>query len=315
MNPRIVVTMGDPAGVGPEVLARALRRLRGFSKVSFCVIGDLCILRRFGFKETSRTRLYDMGHVDLRHVTPGRASGASGRAAYRYLQEAVRMVRQGDADALVTAPVSKEVLRPIGFSWPGQTEFLAHALGARQVEMVFMSSRLRVVLVTRHVGLMAVPRMVTTSRIVSCGSIMHDFLRRRLRLARPCIAVCGLNPHAGENGLFGREEVRQIAPAVNKLNRSFRGAFCGPLPADAAFHQAWHGAYDLVMAMYHDQGLAPFKMTEFNSGVHLTVGLPVIRTSAVHGTAYDIAGKNKADEGSMLAALKLAVDLAGTGRR
>lgn len=303
------MTMGDPAGIGPEVLTGALRRFRGSRGVSFFVIGDLCILRRYGFRESAHVRLCDMGHAGLRKLKPGKASCEGGRAAYRYLQEAVRMIRQGHVDALVTAPVSKEILRPVGFRWSGQTEFLANALGSRQVEMAFFSSRLRVVLATRHISLKAAARAVTRQRIVSCGSMMFDFLRRRLRLAAPRIAVCGLNPHAGEGGLFGDEELVHIAPAVKQLNRSCRGAFIGPLPPDAVFHQAWHGAYDLVMAMYHDQGLVPFKMTEFSSGVHLTVGLPVVRTSPVHGTAYDLAGLGRADCGSMFAALRAAKDL------
>ena len=310
MRTRIAVTMGDPAGIGAEVLVKALRRFKRRQDTELHVIGDACILRRYGFNPGSRVWLRDMAHPGLEGLRPGKPSRAGAKAAYGYLEEAVRMVRQGQADGLVTAPVSKEVLRPVGFRWAGHTEFLAHALGAPQVEMVFVSRRLRVVLVTRHMSLAHAVGAATKDRIVSCGLLIYDFLRRTWGLASPRIAVCGLNPHAGENGLFGKEEAVRIVPAVKQLNRLCRGAFSGPAAADALFHRAWNGACDMVMAMYHDQGLIPFKMTEFSRGVHLTAGLPVVRTSPVHGTAYDIAGKNRADEGSMLAALELACDLA-----
>jgi len=314
MKTRIAVTMGDPAGIGAEVLVKALRRLKLRGDTELHLIGDACILRRHGFRPAARVCLHDMAHAGLGHLHPGRPSSAGARAAYGYLKEAVRMVRAGKADGLVTAPVSKEVLRPVGFRWAGHTEFLAHALGAPQVEMVFVSQRLRVVLVTRHMSLMHAVRAVKKDRIVACGLLIYDFLRRIWKLASPRIAVCGLNPHAGEKGLFGKEEAVQIIPAVKQLNRLCRGAFIGPAAADALIHRAWNGSCDMVMAMYHDQGLIPFKMTEFSRGVHLTAGLPVVRTSPVHGTAYDIAGKNKADEGSMLAALELACTLAGSRR-
>ncbi|QAT17136.1 4-hydroxythreonine-4-phosphate dehydrogenase PdxA [Candidatus Velamenicoccus archaeovorus] len=314
MKTRIAVTMGDPAGIGAEVLVKALRRLKPQADTEFHLIGDACILRRHGFRPAARVCLHDMAHAGLGHLHPGKPSRAGAKAAYGYLKEAVRMVRAGQADGLVTAPISKEVLRSVGFRWAGHTEFLAHALGASQVEMVFVSSRLRVVLVTRHMSLACAVRAVKKDRIVACGLLIYDFLRRTCGLASPRIAVCGLNPHAGEKGLFGKEEITQIAPAVKQLNRLCRGAFSGPAAADALFHRAWDGACDMVMAMYHDQGLIPFKMTEFSRGVHVTAGLPVVRTSPVHGTAYDIAGKNKADEGSMLAALELACDLAGLRR-
>ena len=314
MRTRIAVTMGDPAGIGAEVLVKALRRFKRRRDTELHVIGDACILRRYGFTSGFRVCQHDMAHAGLKGLRPGKPSRAGAKAAYGYLEEAVRMVRQGEADGLVTAPVSKEALRPVGFRWAGHTEFLAHALGAPQVEMVFVSRRLRVVLVTRHMSLAHAVGAVTKDRVVSCGLLIYDFLRRAWGLASPRIAVCGLNPHAGENGLFGKEEAARIVPAVKQLNRLCRGAFSGPAAADALFHEAWNGACDMVMAMYHDQGLIPFKMTEFSRGVHLTAGLPVVRTSPVHGTAYDIAGKNRADEGSMLAALELACDLAGLRR-
>ncbi len=314
MRTRIAVTMGDPAGIGAEILVKALRRLGRRKGAELHLFGDASILRRYGFDSAERVCFHDMAHAGLKGLRPGRPSRPGARAALGYLQEAVRMVRQGQADGLVTAPVSKEVLRAVGFRWAGQTEFLAHAFGTPQVEMVFVSRRLRVVLVTRHMSLVQAAQSIKKEKIVACGLLIYDFLRRTCGLASPRIAVCGLNPHAGEKGLFGKEEITQIAPAVKQLNRICRGAFSGPAAADALFRRAWEGACDMVMAMYHDQGLIPFKMTEFSRGVHVTAGLPVARTSPVHGTAYDIAGKNKADEGSMLAALELACDLAGPRR-
>ncbi|MFA5039566.1 MAG: 4-hydroxythreonine-4-phosphate dehydrogenase PdxA [Candidatus Omnitrophota bacterium] len=314
MNARLAVTMGDPGGIGPEVLVKAFRRQGCLKDVSFFVIGHGPVLRHYGFKKTPRMTLLDPCRPGKRLFSPG-PSRDSGKAALECLRLAAELARRGEVSGLVTAPVSKEVLKPLGFRWPGQTEFLREALGAGQVEMVFVSDRLKVALVTRHVSLQQAIRDVRKDRIISCGRMIFDLLRGRFGLRKPRVGVCGLNPHAGESGLFGQQERLEIAPAIRCLNRSFPGVFAGPLAPDSVFHRAYQGEFDMVLCMYHDQGLIPFKMTEFNRGVHLTAGLPVVRTSPVHGTAYDIAGKNRADEGSMLAAILLARRLVKAGER
>ena len=303
MTIRLAVTMGDPGGIGPEVVCKALRQWKARRDTSFVVIGQSAALRRYGFKETSRICLHDPCFSGV--IPPG-PSKISGRASSQCLRAAVELLRNKQVSGLVTAPVSKEALRAADFPWPGHTEFLADSFGVPQVEMVFVSDRLKVALVTRHVSLEQAIQDVSKERIVSCARMVMDLLRKQFLYKKPRIAVCGLNPHAGEAGLFGRQEIDEIVPAVCALNRLYPGVFSGPFAADGVFHKAGQGAYDMVLCMYHDQGLIPFKMTEFSRGVHLTAGLPFVRTSPVHGTAFDIAGKNKADAGSMLAALTWA---------
>lgn len=307
MKIRLAVTMGDPGGIGPEVLVKALRKIESREDTSFLVIGQSRVLSRYGFKKSNRISLCDPCSSKFIPLGP---TAASGRAAFQCLQTAVELLKKKDVCGVITAPVSKQALRLAGFRWPGHTEFLADSFGVPQVEMVFVSDKLKVALVTRHVSLERAIREVTKERIVSCARILMELLQKQFGYRKPRIAVCGLNPHAGEAGMFGGQEKEEIAPAVRALNRLYPGVFSGPLAADGVFHQACLGAYDMVLCMYHDQGLIPFKMTELSRGVHLTAGLPFARTSPVHGTAYDIAGKNKADAGSMLAALRCARQLA-----
>ncbi len=283
--PRIVITLGDPAGVGPEVIDQALSSLaipRGFE---IEVLGD----RNAG--------------------TPGNPDTRSAAAALAALDEAVSYLKNGSADAVVTGPVSKEGLQSLGFPFPGQTEYFAAAFGVENYGMLLTGSTLTVGLATIHEPLAMVPALLTAERIIRIGLLTAEFLKRR-GISEPRIAVAGLNPHAGENGAFGDEEFRIIRPAIATLNATGNGTFTGPAVPDAIFRDAAQGHFDAVLAMYHDQGLIPLKLLDFETAVNVTLGLPKPRTSPDHGTAFSIAGKNLANPSSMIAAIKLACELA-----
>lgn len=283
--PRIIITMGDPAGIGPEVIDRALQAGGFPGGVEIEVIGD----RAAG--------------------TPGRPDARSAAAALAALDEAVRRLKIGSADAVVTGPVSKQGLQSLGFPFPGQTEYFANAFGVGDFGMLLSGPSLTVGLATIHEPLARVPGLLTTAGIVRIGLLTAEFLQRR-QIRLPRIAVAGLNPHAGESGAFGDEEIRIIAPAVAHLNAAGVGIFTGPAVPDAIFRDAARGHYDAVLAMYHDQGLIPLKLLDFETAVNVTLGLPKPRTSPDHGTAFSLAGKNLADPSSMIAAIRLACELA-----
>jgi len=283
--PRVLITFGDPAGVGPEVIDLALASGKIPTGHDIEVIGD----RSAG--------------------TPGKPDARSAGAAMAALDEAVRRLKDGSADAVVTGPVSKEGLQALGFPFPGQTEFFAHAFGLEDFGMLLTGDTLTVGLATIHEPLANVPALLTEERIVRIGLLTAGFLKRR-GISSPRIAVAGLNPHAGENGAFGDEEIRIIAPAIRTLNAAGQGVFTGPAVPDAIFRDAARGHFDAVLAMYHDQGLIPLKLLDFDTAVNVTLGLPKPRTSPDHGTAFAIAGKNLADPSSMIAAIRLACELA-----
>ena len=283
--PRVVITLGDPAGVGPEVIDLALASGRIPAGFEIEVLGD----RTAG--------------------VPGKPDARSAAAAMAALDEAVRRLKNGTADAVVTGPVSKEGLQSLGFPFPGQTEYFAHAFGVEDFGMLLTGDRLTVGLATIHVPLASVPGLLTEECIVRIGLLTADFLQRR-GIVRPRIAVAGLNPHAGENGAFGDEESQVISPAIGKLNEAGVGIFTGPAVPDAIFRDAAQGQFDAVVAMYHDQGLIPLKLLDFDTAVNVTLGLLKPRTSPDHGTAFSIAGKNLANPSSMIAAIRLACELA-----
>jgi 4-hydroxythreonine-4-phosphate dehydrogenase len=283
--PRILITLGDPAGIGPEVITLALASGQLPGGFEFKVLGD----RRAG--------------------TPGKPDAASARAAMMALDQAVAELQQGRAAAVVTGPVSKDALQAIGFPFPGQTEYFAQAFGIDDFGMLLTGKTLTVGLATIHEPLAKIPALLSPDRILRTGLLTAGFLQRR-GIPRPRIAVAGLNPHAGENGAFGDEETRVILPAIRLLNASGAGIFSGPAVPDAVFRDAAHGQYDAVVAMYHDQGLIPLKLLDFDSAVNVTLGLPKPRTSPDHGTAFAIAGKSLADPSSMIAAIRLACELA-----
>ncbi|MDE0836355.1 MAG: 4-hydroxythreonine-4-phosphate dehydrogenase PdxA [Akkermansiaceae bacterium] len=284
--PEILITLGDPAGIGPEVIDAALGSGQLPDGFDFRVIGD----RSAG--------------------VPGKPTRDSAKAALVALEESARLLRETDAAAVVTGPVSKEGLQSVGFPFPGQTEFFANAFDLDDYGMLLTGPTLTVGLATIHNALGDVPRLLTAESIFSIGKLTADFLTKT-GVAAPRIAVCGLNPHAGENGAFGNEEKTVIAPAVAALNETGLVAFTGPHVPDAIFRDAALGKYDAVLAMYHDQGLIPLKLLDFDEAVNVTLGLPKPRTSPDHGTAFSIAGKSQANSTSMIAAIRLACELAG----
>ena len=276
-RPRLAVAVGDPRGIGPEIVRKALRQPLDAE------------IRLMG--------VWDDG------ATPNELE--AGRAAAQAIEAAARLALSGEADAIVTGPVSKQALNAAGYGFPGVTEFLAHLAGDVPVAMMLATGRLRVVLVTTHLPLRDVVASVTTERVIKVGRITTEALKRWWGIGTPRLAVCALNPHAGEGGLFGDEDERVLRPAAQALHAA------GPLPADTVFVKALRGEFDAVLAPYHDVGMTAVKVSGFGTGVNVTLGLPFIRTAPDHGTAFDIAGKGIADAGSMRAALELAVQLAG----
>ena len=285
---RIGITLGDCAGIGPEVVRAALTSNALPTTAEYVIIGKYpdCSL--------------------------GEPTIETSRAAAAALEEAVTLARRGELDAVVTGPVHKARMYQAGFKFPGQTEFFADRCGAKNFAMCLTGGKMMVALVTTHIALREVPNALKQSEIVRVGLLLVDFLRCRSNNA-PRIAVAGLNPHAGESGKLGREEIEIIAPAVAELKSKIenrKSKIEGPHSPDTVFHRAVEGEFDAVLCMYHDQGLIPLKLHAFHSGVNVTLGLPFPRTSPDHGTAFGIAGKGIARPDSMIAAIRLAVELA-----
>ena len=292
-RPRIAVTLGDPRGIGPEITTSALQDP---PDADLTVVGPDNLLSPF-----------DAERVGVGTWDP-KGSGQALRAgtlAGRAVETAARLALAGQVDAVVTAPVEKHALHLAGFPWPGHTEWLAHLAGDVDVAMMLASERLRVVLATTHVALRDVPSLLTTDGIVRIGDVTRKALVEWFGIEKPRLALCALNPHAGEQGLFGDEEMRVLAPAAERLR------VAGPLPADTVFVRAMRGEFDAVIVPYHDVGMTAIKVASFGSAVNVTLGLPFPRTSPDHGTAMDIAGTGRADPSSMRGALELAVALAG----
>jgi len=299
-KPRIGITLGDCAGIGPEIVELALKSGRIPDSTEYVVIGR---------QPNSK---------------PGQPTLETARAAAAALEEAVTLVRRGDLNAIVTGPIHKARMYEVGFRFPGQTEFFAERCGVKNFAMCLTGGKLTVALVTAHIPLRKVPRALKQSEIVRVGLLLEEFLRARANTAKadraspairaPRIAIAGLNPHAGESGKLGPEEIEIVRPAVEELNSSLVTrhsslVFVGPISPDTVFHRAIGGEFDAVLCMYHDQGLIPLKLHAFHSGVNVTLGLPFPRTSPDHGTAFEIAGKDIAQPDSMIAAINLAVEL------
>jgi 4-hydroxythreonine-4-phosphate dehydrogenase len=287
-KPRIGITLGDCAGIGPEIVDLALKSGRVPDSAEYVVIGR------------------------QPNCHPGEPTIETARAAAAALEEAVTLARRGELDAIVTGSVHKARMYDIGFKFPGQTEFFAERCGVKNFAMCLTAEKITVALVTTHIPLRKVPRVLKQSEIVRVGLLLADFLRSRSKSAAR-IAVAGLNPHAGESGKIGREEIEIITPAISELSaiRIPQSAiFTGPHSPDTVFHRTIEGEFDAVLCMYHDQGLIPLKLHAFHSGVNVTLGLPFPRTSPDHGTAFEIAGKGIARPASMIAAIDLAVELA-----
>lgn len=314
MKPRIAVTMGDPAGVGPEIVARLCAHPPILDMAELVVVGQRSLLEAgasFCGLPAPQVEMVETG--EAAEIIPGRPSSASGRLAGAFVEKALEMVQAGRAAAMATAPISKEALQAAGYPDTGHTTLLARRTGTEHPVMMLAGDRLKVVLVTIHKAMRQVPDLLSVEGIVHTAQVTHDSLKRYWGLTQPRLAVCGLNPHAGEGGLFGDEEERIIAPAVEKLKA--QGILAeGPLPSDTVFWRATRGHFDAVVCMYHDQGLIPLKLLHFDDGVNVSLGLPIIRTSVDHGTAYDLAGTGQANPASMIAAVKMAAEMAGAGK-
>jgi 4-hydroxythreonine-4-phosphate dehydrogenase len=314
--PTIAITMGDAAGIGPEIIMKALARLEVHRICRPLVVGDAERLRlaaeivgssqRVNDLDDASQARYEVGAVDCidLHLIPknhpfGEVSALCGEAAYRYIECAVEIVKSGSAQAICTAPLSKEALHAAGHRYPGHTELLAALTGTPEVSMMLVAPKLRVIHVTTHMGLLDAIERIDAPLVERVIARAHATLTKA-GIAAPRIGVCGINPHAGESGLFGRgEEATKIEPAVAAC-RARGWNVKGPLPADTLFFLAARGDFDIVVAMYHDQGHGPVKVLGLEAGVNITVGLPMIRTSVDHGTAFDIAGRGIADAPSLV---------------
>ena len=305
----IGITLGDPCGIGPEVTAKALAKILPRLPVEILVIGDQKVFECFGGSiRNPRLHFLDLSNVPAKYFSPGKPNPVGARASLEYLNTAIELLKRKNIAALVTAPVSKESISALGIPFEGHTEFLAEAFGCKHFGMMFVTDFLKTILVTRHIPLNQVSAAINPRNIFETIELIFSSLRKQFKIKNPRIAVCGLNPHAGEGGTIGREEKTKIVPAIQKAKRAGMNVF-GPLAADTLFCEPMARRYDAVVAMYHDQGLIAIKSLYFSKVVNLTVGLPFVRTSPAHGTAFDIAGKNKADPSSMIEAIKLAVQL------
>ncbi|MBB6730672.1 4-hydroxythreonine-4-phosphate dehydrogenase PdxA [Cohnella zeiphila] len=328
MRPIIGITMGDAAGVGPEIVVSALRDPRIYELCRPLVIGDLKMLARAakvrGWFPKLQTAVepaegdYVHGTIDcvdldlLPEGLPyGQVSGIAGNAAFHYVEKAIRLAQERRIHAICTAPLNKAALQLGGHHYPGHTEILATLTGTEDYSMMLSAPKLKVIHLTTHVGLIRAIESITPERTYRVVKLAHDTLRRA-GIERPSIAVCGINPHAGENGLFGNgEEEEKLVPGIERAQAEGIDA-TGPYPADTLFFRAVRGDFDIVVACYHDQGHGPIKVLGLEAGVNITVGLNggIVRTSVDHGTAFDIAGKNLADDRSLKEAIRMAVELA-----
>ncbi len=323
------ITTGDPAGIGPEVCLRAAQDPDVRGRCRLLLFGDFEILLSqakdlrlpFDFERIApddlRGPLPERAIVDVkteaRDIRPGQGSKASGNTAARNIIACAAACKEQLLDAMVTAPLNKSFLKAAGYPYPGHTEFLAHLTGVRRFAMAFLTDRLKVVLATIHLPLTVAIEQITAELILEKLSIMlQEF--PRLGLACRKVAVAGMNPHAGEEGLLGREEISTIGPAIEQARALFAGTDIeGPLPADTLFYRAANGEFDVVLALFHDQGLSPIKLVGFGEAVNVTLGLPFVRTSVDHGTAFDIAGKGMARHQSMVSAIRWALRLSAQG--
>jgi 4-hydroxythreonine-4-phosphate dehydrogenase len=321
----IGITMGDPSGIGPEIILKSFEKA-GIRNKRIIVIGDYLIMhaahvllkvksfklhRVFNVTEclfnNQTLNILDLQIVDIKAFRPGVVSAASGNAAFEAIRKAVDLAKNMEIDAIVTAPLNKEALHLAGHNYPGHTEILAGLTDTEDYAMFLYDKKLRVIHVSTHISLLEAIRGLKRERIEKVIEMANDIMKR-LGDGEPKIAVAGINPHSGENGLFGNEEIKEIIPAI-KTMKSKGINVSGPCPPDTVFLQAVEGKYDIVVAMYHDQGHIPLKLLGFNSGVNVTMGLPFIRTSVDHGTAFEIAWQGKANENSMVEAVKLALRL------
>jgi 4-hydroxythreonine-4-phosphate dehydrogenase len=329
MKPVLGLTLGDPAGIGPEICLRALREPAVRKICTPVLFGDATVLKRVAqaigipsakcltvsvselakIPRICQPLIVDCAAIDAAKIKPGKISAACGRASYRYIERAIQAALAGKIDGVVTAPIHKESLNLSGVKYPGHTEIFTALTQAKRSCMMLYSDKLTVSMVTTHIGYHKVPGKLSVERVLNVIELTAQAMKQILR-REPRLGVCGLNPHAGEHGLFGnREEERFVAPAVKQARKNGIDV-SGPLVPDAAFTAGQRKKFDAIVTLYHDQGHIPFKMLAFDTGVNLTLGLPIIRTSVDHGTAFDIAWQGNADPTSLISAIKVAAKLA-----
>jgi 4-hydroxythreonine-4-phosphate dehydrogenase len=329
MKSLIGITMGCPVGIGPEILLKFFASLPDTGNMQPVVLGDIGVMRHAGSNlglpaeivpwqpgngiENRTIPVYNLSSLESSALRWGRPDKATGRAMAVYIEEAVRLCREGVLAGMVTCPITKKALNMAGYAYPGHTEMLADLTGTENYFMMMAGRQLKVVLVTIHEPLNLVAGMISTRKIEQCITMTAQALHRDFGMENPRLGVAGLNPHGGEQGMFGREEPEIIAPAV--LAASNRYSVSGPWAPDTVFYHPVQGRFDAVIAMYHDQGLIPFKLLHFSDGVNVTLGLPIVRTSVDHGTAYDIAGHGIADSSSLEAAYFMAEEIIANRNR
>ena len=330
--PVIGITMGDPAGVGTEIIVKALSDPKIFQICRPLVLGDRGIIVKAAqmlgveiqtnIAKDIRSERYQAGyinvlnlsHLDANAVVWGKPDERFGKAVVDYIKAGTKLALDGEIEAITTAPINKEVINRAGYAYAGHTELLAELTNTKDYVMMLTGEQLRVALVTTHCRMRDVADLLNTERIFTIIKVTNNYLKEYFAISKPRIVVASLNPHAGEGGIFGDEEDRIILPAINKATDAGINAI-GPLPSDTLFYYAYRGDYDVVVCMYHDQGLIPLKLLNFQDAVNLTLGLPIIRTSVDHGTAYDIAGTGMANEASLKNAITLAASMANKRRK
>ncbi len=313
-KPILAITIGDPAGIGPEIVVKTLAKNNIYQICQPVIIGTKSVLDFYLKKYPSvvSSRIFDL--IDIGKIKKLRFSkidAAYGRLAYKYIKKAVELAQTGQVDGIVTAPISKEALNRAGLNYSGHTEIFAKLTGIKNLLMLMVNKKVKVAMVTRHLPLGEVVKELTVEKVFLAIKLAIQGLEKYFSVYRPKTVVCALNPHAGEGGILGREEKEIIIPAIEKAKRNGYNVI-GPYPADTVF-QNWQ-KYDLIIALYHDQAMIPLKLLGSSSLVNVTIGLPFIRTSPGHGTAFDIAGKNIADERPMFSAVKLATEMCKTSR-
>lgn len=329
MNLPVAITMGCPVGVGPEIIVRLLEHIGSEGNIPPVILGDFVVLEKTVNMLGSKIRLVKwqpgqectqgtlpvcvVSSLDVANLSWGNPTRETSLAMAEYVRKAAIDTLSGIYSAMVTCPISKKALNEAGVSFPGHTEMLADLTQTKRYRMMMAGRNLRVVLVTIHEPIAALSDLLSVEEIMDCISMTVQSLSSDFAIQSPRVAIAGLNPHAGEQGMFGTEEIDVITPAVRQY--SGPGSISGPWPPDTVFYKAAHGEFDAVIAMYHDQGLIPFKLLHFQDGVNVTLGLPIVRTSVDHGTAYDIAGTGRADYASLEAAWKLAVSITENRRQ
>ncbi|MCM8800645.1 MAG: 4-hydroxythreonine-4-phosphate dehydrogenase PdxA [Candidatus Omnitrophica bacterium] len=304
---RVGITMGDPSGIGPLIIAKALKIID--KPARFYIIGDRWVFSKS--LKICQLELKDINFIDLNNVNHryfrfGKIKSEYGRASIEYLDRALELIRAKKIDCLVTCPISKKAINLAGFPYVGHTEYFSSNFNNQDLVMMLLNNKLKISLVTRHLPLRDVPSTLTQDKIYKTTLLSYKALKKLFLIKEPHLVICGLNPHASDNGLLGNEEERIIKPAVKNLKRIIK-YIDGPLPSDVAISRTYQKQYDCVVAMYHDQALIPLKLLSYEIGVNLTLGLDFIRTSPLHGTAFDIAGTELADPSSLIAAIKLAI--------